>query len=154
MAKTMPDRRIKFGADVGSDHFLDGSGADEKVDLESSGRGPNHGQVLHLATDERADDRHRMVHRTETADDDDITVFNEACGLILSGQHLSALGPIGASDWVKLHPSPSSSPRRLMSLPSSSFSSGRMPGLTTQHAIGVDLQSQDFKLFSCRLKHF
>src|SRR5215831_7250428 len=107
MAKTMPDRRIKFGADVGSDHFLDGSGADEKVDLQSGGCRANHGEVFRLAADEGADDRHRMVHRAKTADDDDIAVLDEARGLILFDQHLSALGPIGAGDWVKPHPSSS-----------------------------------------------
>src|SRR5215831_4647038 len=107
MAKTMADWRIQFSADVRRDHLLHSSSADEKVNLEAGRCRANHGKVLHLAANKGSDDRHRVVHGAKTTDDDDIAVLNEAGSFILSGQHLSTLRAISASDGIKLHSSAS-----------------------------------------------
>src|SRR6185369_12470316 len=56
-----------------------------------------------LAADKRADDRHRMVHCAEAADDDDVAILDKRGGLLLTHQHFLALRAVGACDRFKLH---------------------------------------------------
>src|SRR5262249_45431128 len=101
----MADRRVQLGADVRSDHLAHGSSADEKVNLETCRCRADDSEVLHLVANKGPDDRHRVIHGAKSTDDDDVAVSDKASGFILSGQHLSALRTISASDRVKLHSS-------------------------------------------------
>ena len=102
-AIAMSDRRMQFSADIGRDNLAHAAGADQQIDFQTGGRRADNGQVPHLATDERTDDGHRMVHGAESSDDDDIAIPDEGGGFFVGHQHLLARRPIGARDRFQFH---------------------------------------------------
>src|SRR5207244_10669158 len=71
--------------------------------LEAS-RGSAHPlQIHYIATDQRADDRHRVIDGAEAADNDDVAVLDECRRLVLTHQHFLAFGSVYTGDRFELH---------------------------------------------------